>query len=314
MSLRDVVTTLAEVPTLLQVAREVKSRPLSDCDSLAARVESTTGRFEHHTAVVFEGQTRTWGELNAHANRYAMAIKAQGLVRGDAASLVMENRIEFLAALIALNKLGVTAALINTNLTGRPLTHCIKITQSKLCIFGEERLQAVEEVRSESELSDIANYLFVPDEGTTQCPDWAQDLEQQAENVDDSNPPDTGQATLGDVALNIFTSGTTGLPKAAVISNRRFLMSSALSYKGGLKCKEHDCIYICLPLYHGTGLFLGAGASFAQVPRCFFDVNFPEAVSSGKYATTALPASFTLVSYAATFSTPRSCPMTSKAH
>jgi citronellyl-CoA synthetase len=274
MSLLDVVATLAEAPTLLQVAKEIKTRPLSTCDSFAARVESTTERFEHHTAVVFEGQTRTWGELNAQANRYAAALKARGLVRGDTASLIMENRIEFLATLIALNKLGVIAALINTNLTGRPLTHCIKITQSKLCIFGEERLQAVDEVRSDPELADIANYLFVPDARTQGCPNWAADLEEDAEHEDDSNPPDTAQAALGDVALNIFTSGTTGLPKAAVISNRRFLISAALSYKGGLKCKEHDCIYICLPLYHGTGLFLGAGASFATGASMFLRRKF----------------------------------------
>ena len=95
----------------------------------------------------------TWRELNAHANRYAAALRALGLVRGDAVSLVMENRIEFLTTLIALNKLGVIAALINTNLTGRPLIHCINITGSRMCIFGEERLEAIAQVRSDPELA-----------------------------------------------------------------------------------------------------------------------------------------------------------------
>ncbi len=263
------MATLAEAPTLLQVAKEVKPKPLTTCDSFAARMESTSARFPHHKAVIFEGQTRTWSELNAHANRYAAALRAQGLVRGDAVSLVMENRIEFLATLIALNKLGVIAALINTNLMGRPLSHCIKITGSKMCIFGEERVESIAQVQSDPELASIENWLFVADSRQALCPAWAMNLDDVAEGEDSSNPPQTGQNTLADVALYIYTSGTTGLPKASVISNRRFLLSSALSYKGGLKCKENDCIYLCLPLYHGTGLFLGVGAAFST-GACMF--------------------------------------------
>ena len=99
-------------------------------------------------------------------------------------------------------------------------------------------------------------------------------LDEEAAGQDSTNPPQTGQNTLADIALYIFTSGTTGLPKASVISNRRFLLSSALSYKGGLKCKENDCIYLCLPLYHGTGLFLGVGAAFSTGASMFIRRKF----------------------------------------
>ena len=263
MSLRNIVSTMAETSTLLQVVKEVKPKPSSTRDCFAARVERTTARFPNHTAVIFEGQRLTWSELNALANRYAAALRTQGLVRGDAVSLMMENRIEFLAAIIALNKLGIIAALINTNLTGKPLIHCINITQSRLCIFGEEQLEAVDQVRTEPELAGIESWLFVSDAKATPCPDWAVDFDKESAGKPSDNPSHTGQNTLADTALYIYTSGTTGLPKASVISNRRFLLASAMSYKGGLKCKENDCIYLCLPLYHGTGLFLGVGASFS---------------------------------------------------
>jgi len=262
MSLRDVRTSLAEVPTILQLAKELKPRPMNTRDCLAARLEATAKRFGHRTAVIFEGQTVTWEELNARANRYANGLKAMGLVRGDTASLIMENRIEFLVTVIALNKLGVTAALVNTNLTGRPLIHCIKITNSRMCIFGEERIQAIAEVHSEPDLEGIEQYLFVADAGQAPRPGWAADLEQEAADQDSANLPETAELTLGDIALNIFTSGTTGLPKASVMSNRRYLMSAVGSAVGALKCDENDCIYLCLPLYHGTGLFLGVGAAF----------------------------------------------------
>tara|TARA_B110000503_G_scaffold27555_2_gene44026 strand:+ start:20426 stop:22207 length:1782 start_codon:yes stop_codon:yes gene_type:complete len=265
---------MAEVSTLLQVVKEVKPKPATTRDCFAARVERTTARFPNHTAVIFEGKRLTWNALNEQANRYAAALRAQGLVRGDAVSLIMENRIEFLATIIALNKLGIIAALINTNLTGKPLIHCIKITQSRLCIFGEEQLAAVIQVRTEPDIAGIERWLFVSDSNTEACPDWALDFDEEATGKPNGNPSQTGQNTLADTALYIYTSGTTGLPKASVISNRRYLLASAMSYKGGLKCKENDCIYLCLPLYHGTGLFLGVGASFSTGASMFIRRKF----------------------------------------
>ncbi|MDG2048378.1 MAG: long-chain-acyl-CoA synthetase [Halioglobus sp.] len=266
MGLKSILSTLVEVPTLLEVTKETKVRPLATADCLAARVERTAARFPRHPAVIFESQSLTWMELNAEANRCSNALRAHGLVAGDAVSLIMENRIEFLTSLIALNKLGAIVALINTNLTGSPLIHCIKVSKAKMCIFGEERLQEVTDVKSDPDLDSIKHWLFSTDAGKLPCPAWAISLEGDG---GDTNPTQTKQNTLADVALYMYTSGTTGLPKASIITNRRFLLSSALSYKAGIKCKENDCIYLCLPLYHGTGLFLGAGAAFST-GACMF--------------------------------------------
>ena len=274
MSLTEVASTLAEVPMLLGLARELKPRPMSTHDCFAARVETTAQRFPDHTAVIFEGRQLSWRELNEFANRYVGALRGIGLKRGDTVSVMLENRIEYLATLIALNKLGATAALINTNLTGAPLVHCMKITESSMCIFGEERVDAIAEVRKDPALCTVEGYLFVPDANERACPAWASDLSEEAADEDMHNPPETGQMTLGDTALYIFTSGTTGMPKAAVLSNRRYLLTAALSAKAGLRCDEHDCIYLCLPLYHGTGLFLGVGAAFCTGATMFIRRKF----------------------------------------
>jgi len=265
----DITATLAQVPILLKIAIELRPRSPEIRDCFAARFEAVANRFADRTAVTCEGETRSWRELNQEANRCAAALRALGLRRGDTVSVMMENRIALLSTIVALNKLGVTTALLNTNLTGRPLTHCMSITGSRACLFGEERLQAIAGVKSAPELDGIENYLYVADRGHTPCPQWAADLDEAARCNDDRNPPDTGENTLGDIAFYVFTSGTTGLPKAALISNRRFLLMAALSGKGGLRCDEHDCIYLCLPLYHGTGLFLGLGASFCTGASTF---------------------------------------------
>lgn len=269
MSIVDIAKTLVEAPTLLKTRKEVAPRPMTTPDCLAARLEETVRKYPQHTAVIFENRSLTWQELNALGNQYAGALRDAGLRRGDTASLLMENRIEFLASIIAMNKLGITAALINTNLTGKPLIHCLKITHSRLCVVGAECATAIAQIHDDAELSNIEKYFIVPDGQPVVTPAWCEDLSTLAQARSIENPIETGANTLADIALNIFTSGTTGLPKASVISNRRLLVSSALSYQAGLKCTQNDCIYLCLPLYHGTGLFLGVGASFAT-GACMF--------------------------------------------
>ncbi|MEP5323539.1 long-chain-acyl-CoA synthetase [Marinobacter alexandrii] len=262
MSIKNLTGTLGHVPTLIALAKAIKPRPADTLDSFSARAEALAKKYPDRSAVVFEGSELTWKELNALANRYAHALQGLGLKPGDCAALVMENRIEFLGTLIALNKLGVIAALINTNLKGKALAHCMTITDARWCLYGEERLSAIEEVRLERSLDSLKAWIYVPDLGEADCPNWSTNLAEESELESEANPAQSSRNTIADKALYIFTSGTTGMPKAAIMSNRRFLQSSQMSSIGGLRCDVNDRIYLCLPLYHGTGLFLGAGAAF----------------------------------------------------
>ena len=151
MGLLDVAKTLAQVPTLLALKKGMAPRPLTDRDCVGALVERNAATWPDAPALLFEGRTVSWHDFNLLANRYAAALRAEGLSRGDTASVFMENRVEFLALLIALNKLGVIAGLINTNLRGRPLSHCVTVTASRKCIFGAELAPALAEVRAELE-------------------------------------------------------------------------------------------------------------------------------------------------------------------
>ncbi len=268
MGIVDIASTLVQVPTLLKLKKGMVPRPLDTVDSIAAQVEDKAARFGERSAIVFEGQELTWGEFNALANQYAHTLKAEGVNRGDTVSVIMENRIEFLALIVGLNKLGATAALINTNLQGRPLTHCITVTESKKCIFGGEVADALAEVKGDLGLDEGDDFFIVPD-ATSPASNWAKDFSALSADADTGNLEDSKVTTLGEVALYIFTSGTTGLPKAAVLSNRRYLASAGLSAAAGLKCTEKDRLYLCLPLYHGTGLLIGAGSAFLSGASMF---------------------------------------------
>ena len=276
MGIGEVVSVLRDVPVLLALKKGMKPRPLDEKDCLGAVVERTASNHGARTAVVCEGDSVTWGDLNARANRYAHFVKAAGLGLGDAVSIMMENRIDFLALLIATNKLGITAGLINTNLRGRPLTHCVNVTASKKCVFGGEVQDAINEAKDEFDLEQGTDYFLVPDGSSngSPVPDWAIDMTAGSANLSVEDPPETGDIALGQTAMYIFTSGTTGLPKAAVVSNRRYLMSAGLSATAGLRCTLQDRIYICLPLYHGTALMVGAGAAFMSGASMFLRRRF----------------------------------------
>lgn len=270
---KDVLRTLREVPGLIKARKLLKSQADDTPDCLGARVAQNADRFPRRSAFVFEGRELNWNQFNAEANRFAAVFKSLGLQRGDTVSVLMENRIEFMVVVVALNKLGVIASLINTNLTHRPLVHCVTTANSSKFLFGEERLEAVAEVRSELELAE-GDYLFVPDAGTVPAPDWALDMAAEAVTADTDDPPETAAVTIGDTAFYIFTSGTTGLPKAAVLSNRRYLAIAGVVQVAGLRLTVNDRLYLCLPLYHGTGLMVGAGAAFLAGASMFIRRKF----------------------------------------
>lgn len=269
MGIVDVVSTFAQLPGLLKLKKGMVPRAMDETDCFGARVEANAVRFAERSAIIFEGQRKTWSELNALANRYANYLTTQGVSRGDTVSIIMENRIEFLALIIGLNKIGVTTGLINTNLRGRPLTHCVSVTHSTKCIFGSEVGDALNEVKAELDLDEGEDYYVMPDGEEDPASNWAKNFATGSEHASEDNPAATAMTTLGETALYIFTSGTTGLPKAAVLSNRRYLMGADLSAQAGLKCTEKDCLYLCLPLYHGTGLMIGAGSSFVSGASMF---------------------------------------------
>jgi len=178
-----------------------------------------------------------------------------------------------LACTLALLKLGATASLVNTNLTGRQLVHCITATGSVACIAGEEVFQAVNEVAPQLNLP-ARGLLWVRDDPQSACPATAIDLLADAAGRPVVNPETTALVKAGDIAFYIFTSGTTGLPKAAVITHRRYLFTAYTFCHVGFHSSAEDRIYLCLPLYHGTALTAGIGTSLLSGAAVFLRRRF----------------------------------------
>ena len=235
--------------------------PLEDAKtSLGLMFQTTAATYPEKSAIVCEGQELSWSEFNCLTNQFAHSLKQQGVTRGDCVAVLIENRTELLCSIFALAKIGATAGLINTGLTDRPLAHCISTVNSKKCLVGQELLASVMGVKEGLELAD-KDYLWVADKQVNQgAPEWATDFSATLADMPTDNHPETEDIAAGEIALYIFTSGTTGLPKPAIVYHRK-IMSAAKPYSTvGFHAKSSDRMYICLPLYHATGFLLGIGS------------------------------------------------------
>ena len=187
--------------------------------------------------------------LAARSNRYSRWALAQGLGTRDVVGLMMENRPDYLAAWIGITRVGPTVALLNTRLTGRSLAHCIDLVAPGHIILGRPCR------------SGYATAL--PFLATTARP-WhhgeAEDLDEALEALSDAplGAEERRPVTPSSRALCIFTSGTTGLPKAANVSHRR-IMTWSHWFAGLASTGPSDRMYDCLPLYHSVGGIVAPG-------------------------------------------------------
>ena len=221
------------------------------CDDIQAAVE----QWRNERAMTFEGRTVTYGELDAMANRYAHWAKGLNLRRGQVVALFMPNRLEYFAIWYGLSKVGVVTALINNQLTGLPLAHCLNISGANHAIVDAETSPVFEQARPLLERK-MQEWVLAQAHGDQR------DLSQALKSCSQL-PPDRSvreDMTAADTVLLIYTSGTTGLPKAARITHMRAQLMMR-GFAGATGATSKDRVYVTLPLYHATGGLCGVGAA-----------------------------------------------------
>jgi len=206
-------------------------------------------------AILHEDRTLSYRALDQMADRYAHWAHAQGVVRGDTVALLMENRPEYLAAWLGLLKVGASAALINTNLRGAPLAHSISIVGARHAVIGAELAANYADARP---LIEAAPTAWITDARATGGEDL--DAALAAQPATPADPAWRAGVTDADLAFYIFTSGTTGLPKAAKITHLRMLFMM-YGFAGALNSGPADRMYNVLPLYHSAGGICAVGVA-----------------------------------------------------
>ncbi|MGE0597675.1 MAG: long-chain-acyl-CoA synthetase [Hyphomonadaceae bacterium] len=240
--------------TLWRVRKIAPDADVLICDDF----EDAADRFANHTALVFEGETLTYRQLDALANRFAAWAIAQGLKRGDTVALFLPNRAEYVPAWVGVAKAGAAAALINSNLTGSALAHCISISDADHVITDRDSLDALASIRVG--LARPLTIWVIDADGALGEGQRALDLKMP--KLAQERPARSLRAGLKsrDVALYIFTSGTTGMPKAAKITHTRAQLYMR-AFAGATGAGSEDKVYCALPLYHSTGGLCGVGAA-----------------------------------------------------
>lgn len=217
----------------------------------------------------FEGREYSWGDANREVNRYANVLAAHGVKRGDVVGILMANRPEALFTVLATVKLGATAGLLNHNQRDTVLQHSFGLLNSVLDVIGEESAEALDT------LTEARPALL-----------WSEQLALEARAADSANPAVTAEVTARERAYLIFTSGTTGLPKASVMTHQRWTKSMAGIGGLGVRLNGSDTLYCCLPLYHNNALtvalssVIAGGATFALGRKFSASRFWEEAIAS----------------------------------
>jgi len=211
-------------------------------------------RFGPAPALISSRERFSYAELNARANRYARWALQQEIHKGDTVCVLMGARPEYIALWIGITRVGGIVALLNSNLTGTALAHCINIAGPKHMIVADELLEPLAAARAEIYAEPT---VWVHGPAVADLPRIDTLLDACA--GDALAPADLPLLGIEDRALFIYTSGTTGLPKAANLNHYR-VMLVAHAFAAVMNIKPSDRMYDCLPLYHTAGGLAAVGA------------------------------------------------------
>lgn len=182
-------------------------------------------------AIEYRGRTISYGELLDRVDRAASMLANHGLRRGDRVALLSRNRPEYIEVELAAATLGAMTACLNWRLSQRELAYCIDLVSPKVLIV-EEAL--------------IGGFERLPLEGRTVIeigPQYERLLQCEVARA----VPDAVESEDGLVIL--YTSGTTGLPKGAVISHRAMVMR-AMVFSSELDIPHREVFVAWAPLFH----------------------------------------------------------------
>jgi fatty-acyl-CoA synthase len=219
-------------------------------------VDDLAARHGDKPALVSKHESLTYRALAERSRRYARWAMAEGVSKGDVVALLMTNRPEYVAIWLGIIRAGGTVALLNTNLAGAALALCIDSVAPKHVIVAGDLSDALS---STDPHRKTAPRIWL--HGDPGLPLNDSRLDRLVESFDGAPLPaaERPDITIEDKALFIFTSGTTGLPKAANINHFR-LMLAAHGFAGVMNTGPDDVMYDCLPMYHTSGGVLATGA------------------------------------------------------
>jgi citronellyl-CoA synthetase len=257
---------LPRVPRMLRGLYYTGIRNREKNLSLAWALERTARKHPERPALLDESRSLSYAQFNAWANRLAWALKAEGVGHGSVVAVMLENRLELLACLAALSKLGAVGALVNTTQRGKVLAHSLNLVKPGFMLIGEELLTAFNDVAEQLDKPQTPRY-WVADQDCLEnagvAPEGWTHLMQLARSQAEDNLPDSAKVKMKDSCFLIYTSGTTGLPKASIMSHGKWIKAYGGFGHSGLTLGNQDVLYLTLPCYHNNAVTVCWSAALA---------------------------------------------------
>jgi len=225
--------------------------------NLGRALEEQARAIPDETFFLWKGRAFTWAEANARVNDVLAALLHHGMRSEQHVGVLMHNRPDYLTTVTAVNRASAVGVLLNAGLRGRSLRQAMDAGAVTMLVCDAEH--------AEEALAAVAGAIpvLVLDRGRGEpLAEGAIDLDATLAREDNRLPAGflLNAGLARDTALLMFTSGTTGLPKAARITNRRWAMAS-LGAAAMCRLTQHDTVYCCLPLHHATGMLIAVGGA-----------------------------------------------------
>ena len=224
--------------------------------SFAAVVEARAAQRPHEVAVAYAGNDTTWAALVGRVQRLAAALRAAGIAPGDRIAVLDLNHPSAVELTLACAQIGAAAVVVNFRLAPPEIAYVVTDAQARMLFVGPEFAAVVDGMRAELGVERVVR------------------IADEYEPFLAAHEPDPGHhaAAPDDCFLQLYTSGTTGFPKGAMLTHRGMaaLADSATSVS---EVRTGDVLQVAMPLFHVggmswalTGLALGATIRILRVP------------------------------------------------
>ena len=241
--------------------------------SIGKVFQDRAARHGDRVFIRFGDQEVTYRQANETANRYAAVLAERGVRRGDVVGIMLRNSPDTVLMMLAAVKCGAVAGMLNYHQRGEVLAHSLGLLNAAVVVAENDLVEPM--INSGADVADLMTM---------------ENLAALARGKTAGNPASVAQVQAKDRAFYIFTSGTTGHPKASVMTHQRWLRALAGFSGLGVRLRGNDTLYCALPLYHNNALtvalssVIDAGATLALAPTFSVSKFWDDVIAMGATA------------------------------
>lgn len=241
-----------DAPVILRAALTGLLAQPSSKVSIGTVFAGRAARYPGRVFLRFGDRAITYRQANETANRYSAVLAERGVGSGDVVGVMLRNSPEAVLLMLAAVKCGAVAGMLNHHQRGEVLGHSLGLLDATVVVAEADLVGPI----TQSGVA-VADLITI------------EDLAAEARGKPPANPKSASQVQAREPAFYIFTSGTTGHPKASVMTHQRWLRALAAFGGLGLRLRGDDTLYCPLPLYHNNALtvalssVINAGATLA---------------------------------------------------